>query len=382
MAGGKRCYYEVLGVSRDADDETIKKAYRKLASKYHPDRNPGDQEAPLKFKEVAEAYEVLRDQDKRQRYDRYGFPGLEAMGPGGAGHPGDMMADLFGDLFGGLFGGAGRRRGGARAGDDLEVVLEVSLSEAYFGAQRPLRIPREETCNDCSGSGARRGSQPAVCRRCNGHGVLIQGQGFFRIQQTCGACRGKGRVVTDPCLKCQGRGRVRVERELVVEIEKGIDDGMRMILRGEGEAGDPGAPRGDLHCVIRVKQHPLFVRRGHDLHCEVPITFSQAALGGPLEIPTLAGTSFTIQIPRGSQAGEEVRVYGKGMPHLRQPRTGDLIVHLRVVTPRTLTKRQEELLRELAELDGNHVSPERKSFLDRVREFFSSTAESEKDAKR
>jgi molecular chaperone DnaJ len=189
-------------------------------------------------------------------------------------------------------------------------------------------------------------------------------------------------VVTDPCLKCQGRGRVRVERDLVVELEKGIDDGMRMILRGEGEAGDPGAPRGDLHCVIRVRSHSLFVRRGHDLHCEVPITFSQAALGGPLEVPTLAGTPFAIQIPRGSQAGDEVRVYGKGMPLLRQPRTGDLIVHLRVVTPRTLTKRQEELLRELAELDGNHVSPERKSFLDRVRDVFSSTAESEKDAKR
>jgi molecular chaperone DnaJ len=379
MASGKRCYYEVLEVSRDADEETLKKAYRRLVMKYHPDRNPGDEEAAVRFKEASEAYEVLRDPEKRQRYDRYGFAGLESMGPGGAG-AGDVMSDIFDNLFGGFFGGGGGgRRRGPQPGNDLEMRLEISLAEAYHGTKKELRIQRDENCNECNGSGARKGSQPTLCRRCNGHGVVIQGQGFIRVQQTCPSCRGRGSTISDPCPKCRGSGRVKVERELTIEVERGVDDGMRMILPGEGEAGEPGAPRGDLHCHIRIKPHSLFVRRGHDLHCEVPITFSQAALGGAIEVPTLAGNALGLQVPKATQTGDELRLQGKGMPYIRSSRMGDLVVHFRVVTPRNLTKRQEELLRELDELDGKHGPPERKSFLDRVREFFTTT-ESGKDS--
>jgi molecular chaperone DnaJ len=369
MATTKRCYYEVLGVARDVDEETLKKAYRKLAMQYHPDRNPGDAEADAKFKETAEAFDVLRDPQKRQRYDRYGHAGLEGV-PGHNFANADSVMDLFGELFGDLFGGGGRRHRGPRQGSDLQVAFEISLVEAYTGIQRELKIPRQERCNDCGGSGARPGSKPVACRRCNGHGVVIQGQGFFRIQQTCSACRGQGSVISDPCKSCRGAGRVEVERTLTVSVPPGIEDGMRMAIQGEGEAGDPGAPPGDLYCLVRVRQHPLFVRNGQELHCEVPITFSQAALGGTLEVPTLEGKFANATLQRGTQAGDEIRLGGKGMPHVRGGRPGDLVVHLRVVTPTNLTKRQEELLRELAELDGKHVSPERKGWLDRVKEFF------------
>jgi molecular chaperone DnaJ len=375
MPSGKRCYYEVLEVSREADEDTIKKAYRRLAMKYHPDRNPGDEEANHKFREAAEAFEVLRDPQKRARYDRYGHAGVE-MPAGGPGFgDADAFADMVGDLFGGIFGGRGRRRG-PQAGSDLQTTLEIDLLEAYQGTKRDLRIPREETCSDCNGSGARRGTQPATCRRCNGQGVVIQGQGFFRIQQTCGNCRGRGTVVTDPCPTCHGAGRVQVTRELSLPIPAGVDDGAMLCAHGEGEAGEPGAPRGDLYVVIRVRPHPLFLRRGADLHCEMPITFSQAALGAPVEVPTLNGKVLNLQVLRGSQTGDELRASGKGMPQ-RAGRAGDLIVHLRVITPRNLTRRQEELLRELGEIDGKNISPERKSFLDRVRDFFSSFSSSE-----
>jgi len=364
----KRDYYEVLGVARDADDETIKKAYRRLAMQFHPDRNVGDHEAEVKFKEAAEAYEVLRDPHKRQRYDRYGHQGLEDVPMPNFGNT-DSVMDISRQLFGDVFGRRGRR--GPRPGRDLQVVVELDLPEAARETVKELTIPREEICSECSGTGARRGTRPSTCRRCNGHGVVLQGQGFFRIQQTCGSCGGRGSVISDPCPTCRGAGRIEVERKLSVTIPAGVDNDMSVRVAGEGEAGDPGAPPGDLYCVIRVRRHPLFVRHGLDLHCEVPITFSQAALGGPLEVPTLEGKLITQTIKRGTQSGEEVRVSGKGMPHVRGGRPGDLVVHLRVVTPRNLTKRQEELLRELGELDGKHVSPERKSFLDRVREFFS-----------
>jgi len=373
MASTKRCFYEILGVAREADEETLKKAYRKLAMQYHPDRNPGDAEADGKFKEAAEAFEVLRDPQKRQRYDRYGHAGLEGV----AGHNfsnADSVMDMFGDLFGDLFGG--RRQRGPRQGSDLQVAFEIDLVEAYKGTQRELKIPRQERCHDCGGSGARPGSQPVQCRRCNGHGVVIQGQGFFRVQQTCSACRGQGVVISDPCQTCRGRGAVQVERTLNVTVPAGIDDGMRMQLQGEGEAGDPGAPPGDLYCLIRVKQHPLFARNAQELHCEVPITFSQASLGGPLEVPTLEGKYINATLQRGTQSGDQIRIPGKGMPNVRHGRAGELVVHLRVVTPTNLTKRQEELFRELAELDGKHVSPERKSFMERVKEFFTAAASS------
>lgn len=373
----KRCYYEVLSVSRDADEETLKKAYRKLAMQYHPDRNPGDPEADARFKEAAEAFEVLRDPQKRARYDRYGHAGLDGV----AGHnfrDAESVFDIFGDLFGDLFGGQRRRRG-PRQGNDLQVGVEIDLVEAYKGTTRNLKIPRQERCNDCNGSGAKPGSQPTPCRRCNGQGVVVQGQGFFRIQQTCGSCRGQGAVISDPCRTCHGHGAVEVQREIAIQIPAGIDEGMTIRVQGEGEAGDPGAPPGDLYCVTRVRAHKLFARQGLELHCEVPITFSQAALGGPLEVPTLDGKYVNATLMRGTQAGDEIRISGKGMPHVRGGRPGDLVVHLRVVTPRTLTKRQEELMRELAELDGKHVTAERKGFLDRVMEFFTSATSAKED---
>lgn len=367
MASSKRDYYEVLGVARDADDDTLKKAYRKLAMQYHPDRNVGDAEAEGKFKEASEAYDVLRDAQKRQLYDRYGHAGLEGTAMPNFANA-DAVFDIFGDLFGDLFGG--RRRRGPRPGRDLQMALEIDLLEAARGVQKEIKVPRMETCSDCRGSGAKPGTQPATCRRCGGHGVVIQGQGFFRIQQTCGACGGQGAVITDPCRNCHGRGAVEIERMLTVNIPPGVDNDVSIRLSAEGEAGERGAPPGDLYCVLRVRKHPLFVRHGQDLHCEVPITISQAALGRPIEVPTLEGQFITQTLKHGTQSGDEVRISGQGMPHLRGGRKGDMVVHVRVVTPRRLTKRQEELFHELEEIDGAEIPPEHKSFLERIREFF------------
>jgi molecular chaperone DnaJ len=368
----KRDYYEVLGVAKDADEETLKTAFRKLVMKYHPDRSGDDPEALAKYKEAAEAFEVLKDPDKRARYDRYGHAGLEGM-PSHEFQSAEDVLDLFGDLFGGLFGG-GRRRRGPRHGANLQTEFEIDLVEAYHGTKRELIIPRQERCGDCSGSGAKPGTQPQPCRQCNGRGVVLMSQSFVRIQQTCPACRGQGSVIVDPCQKCRGRGAVAIERKLTVSVPPGIDEGMVLEVKGEGEAGDPGAPPGDLHCLVHVRPHKIFVRDGRDLHCEMPNTFAQAALGGTIEIPTLEGTCINGTLQKGAQAGDEIRIPGKGMPHVHRGRPGDLVVHLRVVTPRNLTKRQEELFRELAELDGAEGPPERKGFLDRVKDFFSSLA--------
>lgn len=368
---GKRDYYEVLGVKRDADDEALKKAYRKLAMQHHPDRNVGDAEAEVKFREASEAFEVLRDPQKRQVYDRYGHQGLEGMGMPDFSNTGSVM-DLFGELFGDLFGGRGGRRG-QRAGRDLQLGLDIDLIEAYRGTKRTVSIPREERCQDCGGNGAKRGTQPATCRRCSGRGSVWQSQGFFRIETSCPGCRGRGSVITDPCPRCHGNGLVRVERTLEVNVPAGVDTDMSVRLPGEGESGDPGAPPGDLYCVIRVKKHNLFVRQGQDLHCEVPVTFGQAALGGPVEVPTLDGKFTNYPLKRGTQSGDQVRIPARGMPNVRGGRPGDLVVHVRVVTPTNLSRRQEELLRELDELEGTQASsPERKSFLERVKAFFSS----------
>ncbi len=367
---GKRDYYEVLGISRDADADTITRSYRKLAMRFHPDRNPGDREAEAHFKEVAEAHEILADPEKRRVYDRYGHAGLE--GGNGAGFAGGDFMDDLGEILGGFFGGRVRR--GPRPGRDLQISVEVDLLEAKRGTAKTVTIPREEACPECSGTGGRRGTRPATCNRCRGQG-FVQSRGIFPMPQPCPGCGGRGVVITDPCPTCRGGGTVHVERQVTVPVYPGVDNDMMITLRGEGEAGGPGAPPGDLLCVIRVRPHPLFVREGLHLHCEFPVTISQAALGGPIEVPTLEGQLVTHALRRGVQSGDEVRLQGQGMPGLRRDgrpdgRVGDLVVHVKVVTPRDLTKRQEELFRELAEIEGARVSPERKSFLERVREFF------------
>jgi molecular chaperone DnaJ len=367
MMAAKRDYYDVLGVRREADEEEIKRAYRRLAMEHHPDRNVGNPEAEEKFKEAAEAYEVLHDSAKRQSYDRYGHAGLQGMN---VPHFNDAQSvfDLFGDLFGDFFGTRGGRRG-PQAGRDLQITIDIELIEAARGVTKTITVPREELCDECGGSGARRGTQPAPCKRCQGRGVVIQSQGFFRMQQTCRGCGGSGYVITDPCANCHGNGRVVVRRTLDVAVPPGVDNGTRIRLNGEGEAGDPGGPRGDLYVLLRVREHPLFQRDGANLICQVPITFSQAALGGEIEVPTLSG-AIQHHLKRGIQSGEIVRIPGKGMPSLRGTRHGDLLVAVFVETPRHLTKRQEELFRDLAEIDQKHVSPERKSFLEKLRRFF------------
>jgi molecular chaperone DnaJ len=375
---GKRDYYEVLEVARDADDDTIKRSYRRLALQYHPDRNHGNKEVEDQFRECAEAFEVLRDPEKRSRYDRYGHAGLEGMNMPNFGDA-DSVMDAFGDLLGGLFGAGGGRRGGRAAGGrDLQVAVELDLIEAAKGVTKTIHLRREEGCGDCSGSGAKPGTKPSPCRRCGGRGAVLMGQGFFRIQQTCPGCGGRGAVITDPCAKCHGAGRIEVTQDVPVNIPAGIDNGMTIRHEGYGDLGSRGGPPGDLYVVVKVRKHPLFGRDGLDLHCDVPITFSQAALGGPIEAPTLEGTFVTHTLKRGVQTGSEVRIHALGMPNVTRDgrndgRKGDLVLHLSVVTPRKLTKRQEELLRELGEIDGVHVSAEHKSFLDKVKAFFAPT---------
>jgi molecular chaperone DnaJ len=377
----KRDYYEVLGVSRDAGEEDIKRAYRKLAMQYHPDRNPGDAEAEAKFKEAAEAYDVLHDADKRERYNRYGHAGLEGT-PMHQFTDVDSIFDMFGDMFGlgELFGGGGRRRRGPRPGRSLEVVLDLDLIEAAKGVTKSIEIDRAERCGACSGSGLKRGSRPSVCPRCRGRGVVIQGQSFFQIQTTCQACGGRGEVISDPCPTCRGQGRVLAKRRIEVAIPAGVDTGNRIRLAGEGESGDEGAPRGDLYCLMRVRPHPLFQRDGLDLICQVPLTFSQASLGGEIEVPTLQGKE-TLTLPRGVQFGDTFRLRGKGMPDPRGRGQGDLIVQAVLETPKKLTKRQEELFRELAEIDKSHVTPQRKGFLDTLRDWFSGQQKSPEEKK-
>lgn len=376
MATGKRDYYEVLGIEKEADAETIKRAYRKLAMQYHPDRNVGDVEAEEKFKEAAEAYEVLSDEEKRQRYDRYGHAGLEGLsGP----HFQDAQSvfDLFGDIFGDIFGG--RARSGPMPGRTLRMTVEIDLVEALHGAVKSVTVPRAELCSQCGATGAKRGSQPATCRYCGGRGVIVQSQGFFRVQRSCHGCGGTGKIITDPCTACKGQGTVRVSRTIEVKIPPGISTGDRLALRGEGEAGQPGAPRGDLECVIQVREHPFFKREGDHLICQVPITISQAVLGGELEVPTLQGKSIAY-LKQGTQHGDVLRLPGKGLPSVRGGRTGDLLVLVQIDIPRHLTRRQEELFRELAVIDQGHVPPQRKSFLEKLRDFFVGDQEAEPEA--
>lgn len=369
----QRDYYEVLGVERNATADEIKRAYRKLAGKYHPDRNKGDDEAVEKFKEASEAFEVLSDDEKKSRYDRFGHAGVQ--GSAGRGGPGfssvDDIFDAFGEMFGDVFGG-GRRRGSgprARKGDSLQTNLSISMAEACFGCSREIEISRNIPCDTCQGSGAKPGTSAVNCDYCGGHGQVVQSQGFFRIQTTCPACGGEGRVVKEKCPTCRG-SRVQSKRsKITVKVPAGVDQGMQLCLRGEGEIGENGGPAGDLYIQIRVQDHPFLSREGRNLRCAVPVTFAQACLGTEIEIPLLAGKQ-VVTVPAGSQPLDVVKVRGMGMPEPGGSVRGDLLVELHVEVPKKLTKRQEELVRELAELDSKHVSPHRKTFFESIKEYF------------
>ncbi|MFT3881059.1 MAG: molecular chaperone DnaJ [Gemmatales bacterium] len=376
----KRDYYEVLSVTRTASGEEIKRSYRKLAMEFHPDRNPGDAEAEAKFKEGAEAYDVLSDPAKKERYDRYGHAGLSDMG-GGAGF--SSMNDIF-DLFGDILGGFGMGGGGGRGqqrraqGQDLQIDVELDLYEAFKGTTKTIEFNRAEVCGDCNGTRMKKGSRPAKCNRCGGRGAVVSRQGFFQIQVACPSCGGRGEIITDPCSKCDGQGQVLTKRKLDVNIPAGVDTNSRIRLPGEGEVSEINGPRGDLYCRTRVKPHNVFQRDGTDLLCEIPITFSQAALGGELEVPTLTGAA-SLTLPKGTNHGDVFRLRHKGMPDLRGRGHGDLLIRTLIDIPKKLTKRQEELLRELAEIDQKHVSTARKGFFDKVKDWLTGEGEEKKE---
>jgi molecular chaperone DnaJ len=372
----KRDYYEVLGVNRDASDEEIKKAYRKLAMKFHPDRNPDSKEAEDKFKQGKEAYEILSDGQKRAAYDQYGHAGVDQNagrgGPGGAGFGdfSDAFSDVFGDIFGGGRGGAGRAQ--VFRGADLRYNMEITLEEAARGCERQIRIPAHEHCESCKGTGAKPGTQPKTCTTCGGHGQVRMSQGFFSVQQTCPTCHGKGKQISDPCNKCHGAGQIKTTKTLNVKIPAGVDEGDRIRLAGEGEPGENGGPSGDLYVVTHVKAHAVFQRDGVDLHCEMPISFTTAALGGEIEIPTLDGMA-KVKIAAETQSGKVYRLRGKGIKAVRGNTFGDLMCHVILETPVHLTARQEELLREFEEIsqtDSATHNPRAKSFMDKLKNFF------------
>jgi molecular chaperone DnaJ len=372
----KRDYYTVLGVNRDASDDDIKKAYRKLAMRHHPDRAPDDKGAEEKFKEAKEAYEVLSDGKKRAAYDQFGHAGVEATagarGFGGAEGFGGF-SDAFGDIFGEIFGAQRGGRGtGVYRGADLRYNLELSLEEAARGTEAKIRIPTMDECATCHGSGAKPGTQPKQCPSCNGRGEVRVSQGFFSIQQTCPTCHGTGKIVSDPCAECHGAGRIKRHKTLSVKIPAGVDQDDRVRLSGEGEAGMNGGPPGDLYVVVNLKPHSVFQREGGDLHCEMPVSFATAALGGEIEIPTLDGHA-NIKIPAETQTGQVFRLRGKGIKQVRGPGHGDLFCHIAIETPVKLTARQKELLREFEAINDRDPAahnPRAKSFMEKVREFF------------
>lgn len=371
----KRDYYEVLGVARNASADEIKKAYRKLARQYHPDANPDDPDAEAKFKEISEAYVVLSDPEKRANYDRFGHAGVDGQGFGGFGGFGDFGG--LGDIFEMFFGGGTRRRTGPERGPDIRTDLEITLKEAAFGLERDIKIPRVETCSTCGGTGAAAGTRPRTCPACDGTGQVqfAQSTPFGRIVQsrTCDRCRGTGQVIEKPCPTCHGAGQVRKSRSIKVKVPPGVDNGTRLRLAGEGEAGLRGGPPGDLYVYIHVKPHRFFKREGDDLICEVPISFAQAALGDELEVPTLEGST-RLRIPEGTQTGTVFRIKGKGIPHVNGYGRGDQHVRVKVVTPSKLSERQKELLKEFARLGGEQLqSPGytgEKSFFEKMRDAF------------
>jgi molecular chaperone DnaJ len=370
----KRDYYEVLGVDKGAGAGEIKKAFRKLALKYHPDRNQDDEEAEERFKEVAEAYEVLSDDQKRERYDQFGHAGVDGTraGAGDFGSIFESFGDLFGGggggLFGGLFGG-GRRRRESQGGASLQMEIDVDFLEAAKGATRSVTFDRQEPCLECHGSGAKKGSSPTSCSTCGGQGAVVQSTGFFQVQTTCPTCRGAGKVISDPCQPCKGEGRVPRSREVTVDVPAGIEDGMRLRLSGEGEPGRAGAPAGDLYLVVRIREHELFARQDNHVLVEMPIAFTQAALGATVEVPTIDGKE-KLEVKRGTQSGSLYTLRAKGIPSVRGGRRGDQIVRVVVEVPKKLNKKQEELLRSFAETEEANVTPERKSFFDKLKSYF------------
>jgi len=372
----KRDFYEVLGVPKNASEEDIKKAYRKLAMKYHPDRNQGDaaKEAEVKFKEVKEAYEMLSDGQKRAAYDQYGHAGVDPNMRGGAEGFAGGFADAFGDIFGDIFGQARRGAGGRQVyrGNDLSYAMEITLEDAANGNNAELRIPSWENCDTCSGTGAKPGTSVKTCDTCHGSGVVQMRQGFFSVQQTCPHCRGNGKTITDPCGTCHGQGKVKRQKTLEVKIPAGIDDGMRIRSAGNGEPGTNGGPPGDLFIEIRTKKHEIFERDGDDLHCQVPISITTAALGGEIRVPTLQGEA-AIDIPEGTQTDKQFRLRGKGIKGLRSSFPGDLYCHIVVETPVKLTEHQRKLLKELGESlkkGGNKHSPNEDTWTDKLKRFF------------
>ncbi|MEL7048142.1 MAG: molecular chaperone DnaJ [Pseudomonadota bacterium] len=381
----KRDYYEVLGVSREADEKELKSAFRKQAMKYHPDRNPDDKDAEMKFKELGEAYEALQDPQKRAAYDRFGHAAFEGGmgGQGGPGGPGfgpdfaSSMSDIFDDLFGEFMGGrrgggpgGQRSRNGRERGADLRYNMEISLSEAYEGKQAEILVPTSVSCETCSGTGAKPGTTPVTCQTCGGMGKVRASQGFFTIERTCPTCMGRGEVIEDPCKVCSGTGRITKERTLSVNIPAGVEDGTRIRLAGEGEAGVRGGPAGDLYIFLSIEPHSFFQRDGADLFCRVPISMTTAALGGQIEVPTVEGTITRVKVPEGTESGKQFRLKGKGMPVLRSKITGDMYIQVEVETPKNLTSKQKDLLKQFEEESRKETNPESHGFFSRMKEFF------------
>ena len=366
----KRDYYEVLGVTRTSTEVELKAAFRKLAMQHHPDRNPGDKDCEHRFKEINEAYDVLKDGDKRAAYDRFGHAAFEHGGMGGHGFGADF-GSTFADIFEGIFGmGSARgRSSGRERGSDLRYNMEITLDEAFRGKTAQIRIPTSVVCEACSGSGAKVGTKPKPCSSCGGAGKIRHAQGFFTLERTCPTCHGRGQVIDDPCKVCGGGGRVTRERTLSVNIPAGVEDGTRIRLAGEGEAGLRGGPPGDLYIFLEVASHEFFQRDGADLYCRVPISMASAALGGEFEVPAIDGSKVKFKVPSGTQTGRRFRLAGKGMPVLRAKQTGDMYVQVAVETPQNLTKRQRELLAEFEKLSSEVTQPESAGFFSRVKEF-------------
>ncbi len=369
----ERSYYDILGVPKDADEKTLKSAFRKKAMEHHPDRNPGCTVSEGKFKEVSEAWEVLSDAQKRTVYDRFGKQGLNgAAGGGQQGRPEDVFRDVFGDMFSELFGGQRQARGGPGRGADLRYDYEITLEEAFRGKQAEITVPTTERCEPCNGSGAEPGTQPETCTTCQGHGRVRVSQGFFTMERTCGRCQGSGHVIKTPCRNCDGRGANRRERTLQITIPAGIEDGQRIRLTGEGEPGARGGPKGDLYIFVSIREHDLFERDGQTLFARTPVTMATAALGGEIELPTIDGSRMKVSIPEGAQTGKRMRLKNKGMPSLRGGANGDMVVELFVETPTHLTAKQKDLLRQFQEecCPSGKCHPESQGFFKKVKKFF------------